>query len=91
MMVVAKAVDRAKGVAEVPKVVAEVPKVVAEVPKVVAEVPKVVAEVVDSVTKRDSTSWNRRQGAQERSRSMRASCRNRSRKVIGESNEKSAG
>lgn len=70
MMVVAKAVDRAKGV---------------------AEVPKVIAEVVDSVTKRDSTSWNRRQGAQERSRSTRASCRNQSRKVIGESNEKSAG
>jgi hypothetical protein len=58
--------------------------------KGVAEVLKAVAEAVDSVMKQDSTSWNRRQGAQERSRSMRASSRHRSRKVIGESNEKLA-
>lgn len=85
------AVDGAKVATEVAKVVVEVVKVVVEVAKVVAEVVKVVAELADSVTKRESTSWSRRQGAHERSRSVRVSLRSRSRKVSDESSKRLAG
>lgn len=70
--------------------VGEVAKV-AKVTKAVAEISKFVAEAVERVTKRELTSWNLREGPQERSKSARSSSRPRRRKTSGESTQSQQG